>query len=297
MRWPFGPPHLTFRCWKISRAMARTIVMPTYLPLILQTWASSSAWWAGFLFASVKDVFKQGVPNIVVLVIFCTGGRHQPMTCAELVGRFLATQGIDQQTVHFYQPTWGCLCSICEHWAWEKPTTSLCPKSATRICKLMPVLALLIALPLLHSCPSHVDAAMLCNPWQGHGDKEGRGSQNPRFATEVVLTRQGQQTEELSTSLCKSNSIWKWSTNIAPNPPGNLGPIVPPTARASNCESILMEDSRLRSIQDLQAPQKIGLLNKMAPPPRQNFPRAKTKRRAKSTHSGNTDGETPPRCW
>ena len=78
---------------------------------------------SSFLLAGVKDIFKNGQPNCHIIAIFCAGGRHRSVMCAELAGRFLAMHDIEYQTVHICHPTWGRLCHTCEHCVWVKPPT------------------------------------------------------------------------------------------------------------------------------------------------------------------------------
>ena len=69
----------------------------------------------GHLLAGVKDIFRNGAPNCLVIVMICTGGRHRSVTCTELVHRLASLQGIDCCAVHLCESTWGRICSKCEH--------------------------------------------------------------------------------------------------------------------------------------------------------------------------------------
>ena len=73
----------------------------------------------GHLLAGVKDIFRNGAPNCLVLVVICTGGRHQSVMCTKLVHRLASMQGIDCSAVHLCQGTWGRICSTCEHCSWN----------------------------------------------------------------------------------------------------------------------------------------------------------------------------------
>ena len=79
--------------------------------------------------AGVKDVFQTRQPNCLVLLIVCASGRRRSVTCAELVNRFASMQGIDCCVTRLSHPTWGRLCSTCEHCS---PNAAL-PKKETRI--------------------------------------------------------------------------------------------------------------------------------------------------------------------
>ena len=59
----------------------------------------------GHKLAGVKDVFRNGTPNCLVLVMICTGGRRRSVTCSELINRFASMQGIECCAVHLCQPT------------------------------------------------------------------------------------------------------------------------------------------------------------------------------------------------
>ena len=57
------------------------------------------------LLAGVKDIFRNGAPNCLVIVMICTGGRHRSVVCAELVA---SLQGIECCAIHLCQSTWHC---------------------------------------------------------------------------------------------------------------------------------------------------------------------------------------------
>ena len=69
----------------------------------------------GHILAGVKDAFQNGAPNSLVLVMICTGGRHWSVMCSEIAKRFASLQGIGCECVHLCKPTWGRVCSTCEH--------------------------------------------------------------------------------------------------------------------------------------------------------------------------------------
>ena len=73
----------------------------------------------GHLLAGVKDIFRNGAPNCLVIVMICTGGRHWSVMCAELVHRLASLQGIDCCAIHLCQSTWRRICSKCEHCSWN----------------------------------------------------------------------------------------------------------------------------------------------------------------------------------
>ena len=50
------------------------------------------------MLAGVKDAFHNGTPNSLVLVMICTGGRHQSVMCSEIVKRFVSLQCIECDT-------------------------------------------------------------------------------------------------------------------------------------------------------------------------------------------------------
>ena len=69
----------------------------------------------GQMVSMVKDIFRNGAPDCLVIVMICTGGRHRSVMCTELVHRLASMQGIDCCAVHLRQGTWGRICSTCEH--------------------------------------------------------------------------------------------------------------------------------------------------------------------------------------
>ena len=73
----------------------------------------------GHLLAGVKDIFRNGAPNCLVIVMICTGGRHRSVMCRELVHRLASLQGIECCAIHLCQSTWGRICSSCEHCSWN----------------------------------------------------------------------------------------------------------------------------------------------------------------------------------
>ena len=73
----------------------------------------------GHLLAGVKDIFRNGAPNCLVIVMICTGGRHWSVMCTELVNRLASVQGIECCAIHLCQSTWGRICSVCEHCSWS----------------------------------------------------------------------------------------------------------------------------------------------------------------------------------
>ena len=71
----------------------------------------------GHLVAGVKDIFRNGAPSCLVIVMICTGGRHESVMCSELVHRLASLQGIECCATHLCESTWGRICS--EHCSWN----------------------------------------------------------------------------------------------------------------------------------------------------------------------------------